>query len=107
MEIKAIKQGDDQFALISSDDLCGCIITREELSCMTASGLPLREAFGRFVVHSRPSYGGFFEEAAGNEDGYFMPEEVIVHRIDFDAFDALDDDVDVDVVRFDLNEFDI
>ena len=86
-------------ALISFDrDLHGVIVTPEELDNMISSGLPSREAFGRFVAHSRdfvPGFDGLSSDVSFGE------------RVDFDAFDVLDgNDPDVHPVRFTLLEGD-
>ena len=89
--IQAVRIG-DQIALISGDrDLHGVIVTPEELDDMISSGAPVREAFGRFVAHSRDFVSGF--------------EVSFGERVDFDAFDVrVGNEPDVHPVRFTLLE---
>ena len=94
--IQAVRIG-DQIALISDDrDLHGVLVTVEELDDMISSGAPLREAFGRFVAHSRDFVPGF--------DGLDF-DVSFGERVDFDAFDVrVGNDPDVHPVRFTLLE---
>ena len=93
-KIQAVRIG-DQIALISDDrDLHGVLVTVDELDDMISSGAPLREAFGRFVAHSRDFVSGF--------DGL---DVAFGERVDFDAFDVrVGNDPDVHPVRFTLLE---
>lgn len=96
--IQAVKVN-GQIALISDDrDIHGVIVTVEELDNMISSGAPLREAFGRFVAHSRYFVPGFDELCFGFDVSFG-------ERVDFDAFDVRDgNDPDVHPVRFTLGE---
>jgi len=92
--IQAVRIG-DQIAIISDDrDLHGVLVTVEELDDIISSGAPLREAFGRFVAHSRDFVSGI--------DGLCF-DVSFGERVDFNAFDVrVGNDPDVHPVRFTL-----
>lgn len=93
--LTAVKFGDD-FALLADGPLNGVLVSRDELAEMTACALPLKEAFRLAVTSQREVLEGYGHD--GVEEYVSFPT-IPIKRVDFDAFDALSGDVEIDIVH--------